>query len=186
ASDAPQVVSVTADGEARGVGLGRATIRAVFEALTATRPLRVVPDFEGVWTGEYRIAKCTRTSGRGPDFCRAILGIQLPFKLALIQTGDRPIGTLDLYDNLGGPLETGSVEGSIDDDGALLLAGDTRSLDEVHPRETKITDWRSELAADSDSMIGRFVQTTAFINAWGPQQSREECEIVRLERAPRS
>jgi uncharacterized protein YjdB len=43
-SDAPEVISVSDDGHVRGVSLGKATIRATFQALSALQPIEVVPD----------------------------------------------------------------------------------------------------------------------------------------------
>jgi hypothetical protein len=181
-SDAPQVASVSAEGRVLAVGLGTTTIRATFEALSAQQSLRVVPDYAGRWSGQYRIAGCKRTSGSGPDICRNILNARLPLGVTLVQSAAVPVGTLDLYDNTGGLLETGPVEGSIDETYALLLSGTTRSVDPVHPRETTIADWRTTLTEDGARMTGRFVQHETFVNFWGPQQLRMECEITRLER----
>ncbi|HXH07564.1 MAG TPA: Ig-like domain-containing protein [Vicinamibacterales bacterium] len=183
-SDAPHVASVSSDGRVLAVGLGTATIRATFEALSAQRSLRVVPDFGGSWRGEYRITGCTRTSGSGPDVCRNLLTARFPLALTLAQSGALSAGTLDFYDNTGRALvESGPVEGSIDDGYALLLSGTTRSVDPVHPSETAIADWRTTLTEDRARMIGRFVRNQSFVNFWGPQRLREECEITRLERA---
>jgi len=168
-----------------GVSLGTATIRATFEALSAQRSLRVVPDYAGTWSGEYRIAGCTWTSGRGPDFCRPILHSRSPLKVALNQAGAQASGTLEFYSSGGALVESGSVDGSIDESYTLLLSGMTRSVDPVHPSETTVADWRTRLIEDDKGMIGRFVRNMTFINAWGPQQSRMECEIIRLERAVR-
>lgn len=53
-SDAPDIVALGSDGRVRGVSLGKTTIRAKFEALAQDRAMRVVPDYEGTWSGEYR------------------------------------------------------------------------------------------------------------------------------------
>ena len=174
ASDAPQVVSVTADGEARGVGLGRATIRAVFETLTATRPLRVVPDFEGTWSGEYRVAGCTRLSGRGSDYWRFVLGSSVPVRLLASQKAANVTGSLEFYSNLRALVEAGPVQGVVGDDGALQLSGTTNNVDPVHPSETVLEEWRTSLTQDRAGMVGRFVRNRTFVNAFGPQRVIQE------------
>ena len=46
-SDAPDVATIQSDGQVYGARLGGTTIRASYEALTASLPLRVVPDYCG-------------------------------------------------------------------------------------------------------------------------------------------
>jgi hypothetical protein len=184
-SDAPEIATVSDDGRVRGISLGKATIRATFEALSALQQLRVVPDYEGAWSGKYCITNCTRLSGDGPSYCRFVVGCNspVPLRITLTQNGSSVAGALEFYDNVNHLLEAGAVDGWIDDAGALALTGTTRSVEPVHPSETTLSDWSTALTNDGSQMTGRFVRNLSFQNFWGPQKSREECKIVTLERS---
>src|SRR5262249_20128927 len=69
-SDATDVVSVDGQGRARALALGKATIRATSERMSATREMRVVPDYSGTWKGTYRVTSCRQSSIQGPSYCR--------------------------------------------------------------------------------------------------------------------
>lgn len=182
-SDAPEVASVSDDGRVSGVRLGKATIRATFEALSALQPLRVVPDYQGAWSGEYRIANCTRVSGGGPSYCRFVVGAALPFRTVLTQSGSSVAGMFEFYSNTRVLLEAGAVQGWMNDSDALILTGITRSVEPIHTGETTVSDWNTMLTDEGDQMAGRFVKNRRFQNAWGPQVSKEDCEVVKLERS---
>ena len=58
-SDDPSVATVTDSGSVTGVSNGRATIYVVFGGVQGQQSIRVVPDYQGVWTATYRLTKCT-------------------------------------------------------------------------------------------------------------------------------
>jgi hypothetical protein len=182
-SDAPEVVAVDHEGHVRGVSLGKTNVRATFEALSALQPVRVVLDYEGMWSGDYRITKCTWISGPGPSYCKGLAGAVFPLRAVLTQSGDRLSGTLEFYTNTHDPFEAGPVEGSIDDSGALMLSGTIPSVVSEQPGETRLSDWNTTLTADGDRLAGRFVRYPHFRNFWGWQESREDCEIVNVTRS---
>lgn len=183
-SDAASVAAVSPTGEVAGLRTGHATIRASYESWIATRALRVVPDVDGTWTGEYRIVACERTSGGGPSSCRFVIGAVFPFGAVLRQIGEDVSGTLDLRTNDGQPFESGPIRGRVDPSGALTLEGTTYAVDPTHRSETILSDWNTTLDGATGVMTGRFVKNTAFQNLWGLQKNREECEVVRLSRSP--
>jgi hypothetical protein len=184
-SDTPEVVAVGDDGRVRALNLGRATITANFETLTAALPMRVVPDYEGTWSGGYRLVECTRLSGPGPSYCRGFAGAVLPLRMVLTQDGSTLSGRLELYSTTGHELvEAGPVQGSIEASGALVLTGVTSSVVSEQPGGTTLSDWNTVLTGDGDQMTGRFVQNRRFQNLWGWQESREDCEIVKVTRSP--
>jgi hypothetical protein len=185
-SDAPDVAAISEDGRLRGLHLGKATIRATFQTLSAVQPLRVVPDYGGTWEGRYRVPNCSRLSGAGSDYCRFMIGASFKVRAVLNQDHGRPSGLLEFYDNTGTVLgEAGSVDGSIDDSGALVLTGTVQSVMQEQPGETKVSEWRTTLAADGDRMVGRFARNPHFRNWFGWQESREDCEIVSVARTQR-
>lgn len=178
-SEAPEVAAVSDDGRVRGVSLGKTAIHASFQALSADQPLRVVPDYEGTWSGAYRIVKCEQLSGN-VDICGQ--GGVLPMRIAVTQNGATISGTLDFFSSGGRLVETGPVEGRLDDLGALALVGTTIS-DPEQPGETKVTDWSTTLTAGRDQMTGHFIRNRHFRNFFGWQESREHCELVNFTRS---
>jgi hypothetical protein len=183
-SDAPEVAAIAGDGRVKGITLGRTSIHASFEALSAVRPLRVVPDYGGTWSGGYLLENCTRLAGPGSDPCRFGIGATLGLRAIVTQTGFGLSGTLELYTNAPYELvESGPVEGSIDEDGALVLTGSTSSVQPEHPGETTLSDWRTTLGADGNHLEGRFVRNRHFLNAFGWQDVRWDCVIVTLTRS---
>jgi hypothetical protein len=182
-SDAPEVVAVSDDGRVRGLSLGKTTIHTKFESLSADKPVHVVPDYEGTWSGGYRITNCTWISGPGPSYCKGLAGAVFPLRAVMTQSGDRLSGTLEFYTNTHDPFEAGPVEGSIDDSGALVLSGTISSVVSEQPGETRLSDWNTTLIGDADRMAGRFVRYPHFRNFWGWQESREDCEIGKVTRS---
>jgi hypothetical protein len=185
-SDAPDVVAVSDDGRVRGVSVGRATIRATFRDLSAIEVVRVVPDYQGTWLGEYRVTACTRLRGDGSSYCRFILGVGLFIDTSLTQDGPTLEGTISVYSNTHVLLESGPVEGSIDASGALVLTGTATTVEAEEPSSTTLSDWRTTLRDDGMQMTGRFVKNRHFRNFFGWQDSREECETTFTRRVSNS
>jgi hypothetical protein len=183
-SDAPDVAVIQPDGHVYGARLGGTTIRASYQALSASLPLRVVPDYAGLWAGWYQVTGCVRLSGAGPNVCSFVLGSQLALQTTLTQEGARLSGTLKLFDNTGGMVvETGPVDGVIDANDSLVLSGTTLTTDPGEPSRTTLSEWSTALAGDGGSMVGRFIQNQNFQNFWGPQQIKQTCELVSFQRS---
>lgn len=186
-SDASNVASVSDEGFVRGLSLGKATVRASFEALSALQAVQVVPDYEGTWSGRFRITGCTRLSGRGPDICPDILvggGAIVRLKTVVTQAGATVTGTIEFSDIAGTEeFAGGPMEGRIDDFGALALTATIRSPHPEHPSETTVNGWSTTLTDDGNQMAGRFTLNRSYQNFWGPQQIKQECLILTLERA---
>jgi|RhiMethySRZTD1v2_1073278.scaffolds.fasta_scaffold08592_7 Big-like domain-containing protein len=60
-SDAPGVATVTTAGLVTGVANGRATIYVVAGGRQGQQVVRVVPDYQGTWSGGLRVTSCTGT-----------------------------------------------------------------------------------------------------------------------------
>jgi hypothetical protein len=184
ASDAPEVVTIDANGRIFGARLGRSTIRVSSDALSGSVPLRVVPDYAGSWIGEYRLKSCGRLSGAGPDpYCRFTVGGVFRIRTTLMHDGATVSGTLDLFDNTGRVIvETGSVDGVIDAANTLILSGTTFGTDPAEHSESTLSEWSTALAADGASMTGRFVRNWTFQNFWGPQSLKITGEPLTMQR----
>jgi Bacterial Ig-like domain (group 2) len=185
-TDSPGVASVAANGEVRAVSLGSVTVRATFGTLATSMPLRVVSDFSGNWAGKYHVTSCTRQSGGGPDFCRALLfppGATFPMTLVVSQTHGTVTATLNLYDNTGRRLvETGSLTGTVNESNQLVLSGSTTGVNPSEPQHSIVSSWTSSLDSNGTAQAGRFAIISSSENAWGPQVIEEGCDLTDFSR----
>jgi hypothetical protein len=179
-SDTPEIVAVDDGGRVRGVSLGKTTVHASFQALSAAQPIRVVPDYEGVWAGSYRVVTCQQISGN-VDVCDE--GGVLPIGATLARSGGGLSGTLQLYSSGGRLVETGPISGSIDDSGGLALMGTTTSVEAEQPGDTTVTEWHTTLAGNGDEMAGTFVTRRRFRNFFGWQETLRTCELITFSRS---
>jgi hypothetical protein len=122
---------------------------------------------------------CTQISGN-VNICDA--GAVLPMSTIVKQDGARPSGTLEFYTDAHELYESGPVEVSIDDAGALVLAGTTSSVGAEQPGQTEVSGWNTTLTDGGDEMAGRFVKHRRFRNFFGWQESIENC-VVTLTRS---
>lgn len=119
-SDNPAVATVEpTTGRVTGVGSGTATIYVDYQGRRGTKLIRVVPDFQGTWSGSYFINACQQSGDFIIlDFCGDFPpGLVLPTNLVLTQTDDRVEGRFFL-----GTL-AGDGRGPIDGGGTLTLTG---------------------------------------------------------------
>lgn len=58
-SEDPSVATITDSGAVTGVNNGRTVVFVLYGGLRREREIRVVPDYEGQWSGVYRISRCT-------------------------------------------------------------------------------------------------------------------------------
>lgn len=158
ASDAPSVLSINASsGVATGLSAGQATITARNGGTTATRLVRVVPQYQGSWSGRYTVAACTASG----DFltygwCTSIQGRDLPFSLTLSQTRDTVSGTVTFGEY------TGSVSGSMAVGGTLTIAGAAIS----GGTSLSISSWSTN-SLTFGSMTGSFSQRVSSSSSTG-------------------
>jgi Bacterial Ig-like domain (group 2) len=182
-SDAPDIARIQANGRLDALQFGEATIRATYETLAATLPLRVVPDYTGNWSGRYRVTDCTRISGSAPSPCRFVVGCCYGLKISLTQNGATPSGSLDLLDASHTLLyETGPVTGRIDATNSLVLTGMTRSSGPGQPSQTTLSEWSTTLTAN-EQMAGGFILMQSFRNDFGDQQLKLTCDLVDVLRS---
>jgi hypothetical protein len=156
-SDNQNVASIDGSGKTVGLDSGEATLIAKAEGLTGTLKIRVVPDYQGTWDGEYRVAACRATgSFRPSEWCSADgfkPGQHLPITLVLTQ--DR--------DLLSGSVFVGTLEHTLDvsssirvDGGAAISGGGSYTVE-----NTKVATTISPMAirATGPNMSGNFTLT---------------------------
>ena len=157
-SDNSTVATVDATGKAHAVNSGEATLIATTTGHgTGTLKIRVVPNYQGTWTGDYTVRGCTATGDFTPsDWCGPDLfrpGSILPIKVAFTQNADKLSGTI----TLGSIVTTLDAASSIAiDGGAHLSAQGPFTGDSIN---FTLTLNPVNFRANGPSMSGSFTQT---------------------------
>ena len=119
--DAPSVATIDATtGIATGVGTGRVTIWAENAGGRTTRLLRVLPSYNGSWSGSYAITGCQSAGGWAlAGYCGSFYAGQvLNMNFQIAQNRDQVTGAF-AFGSLVGTLNSGVVN----EDGSLPLSG---------------------------------------------------------------
>lgn len=187
AVDAPTVGTVDRTGVMTAIASGVVTIRATFDTYSEIRTLRIVPDFQGSWQGQYRIDTCTRISGNGTNPCRIVEGALFILRLDMQHSGaDDLSGELTFFssgefpDVPGPAVETGPINGRILTDSSITIEATTKGV-QGEPRSRTLSDWITSPQSTS-ILVGRYIGNRTFENAFGTQVVREDCSIVKLQR----
>lgn len=146
-SDNQAVATVDAGGTVTGVAAGQATITASYQGKTATRAIRVVPDYAGRWAGTWAVTRCQVQGDFREDWCGGVQGA-FPATLDLLQSRDVVSGTWTLQE------ATGNVQGSIAGNGTLALTGSSLQSGVT----IEIGAWQSA-TTDNRLMTGTFTLT---------------------------
>jgi hypothetical protein len=154
------------------------------EPSTPTEPS--VPTVAGVWNGGYQITRCTvNDEVLCANRCRVEVGKQFSLRLTMQQTGTQAYGPLEL--NLDDPffVRKGPLNGTVDSQGALLLAGTIPQVDRTSGQVSGALDvnWATTLDTGASSMSGGFVYVTRNVPAGGCIAT-ETATITSLVRAP--
>ena len=116
-SDAPSVATVTDGGLVSGVGNGRATIFVQSAGRLGQQVIRVVPDFQGQWSGGLRVTSCTESGAFASlGFCREFaVGVTDGFGLGMTQSGESVTATPNYGSSFTASPATAAVsaEGSV-------------------------------------------------------------------------
>jgi Bacterial Ig-like domain (group 2) len=164
-SDNSDVATIDGTGKARGVGSGEATLIASAQGLgPGTLKIRVMPDYQGTWEGEYTVKGCRRAEAFDSEWCDDELfkvGLRLPIALVLTQDRDRLMGAVFL----------GTLEHAIDatsaiqvDGGAAVSARGSVEFDEI--TLTPVLD-PFRVRAQGTSLTGTFTYTIDGTNVPG-------------------
>jgi hypothetical protein len=119
-SDALAVATVTNAGLVSGIANGRATIYVVTGGMQGQQVVRVVPDYQGRWSGRLLVTSCTETGIFADiDFCDdSAVGTEFGYSLDLSQSGTLMTALVDY----GPPLVFPSVAAPIGEDGTSSFA----------------------------------------------------------------
>lgn len=127
-SDAAAVATVTNAGLVTGIANGRATIYVVAGGRQGQQVVRVVPDYQGRWSGGLRVTSCSQTGVfASAGFCDDFqVGRTYRYALSLSQSGEQMTAIIDY----GAPWLFPSVAAPIREDGTSAFAA---SMNAVEP-----------------------------------------------------
>ena len=119
-SDAPAVATATDAGLVTGASNGRATIFVVSGGRQGQQVVRIVPDYQGQWSGLLRVTSCTQSGAWASiNFCDGFsVGSSDPFGLNLTQAGE----SVTARANYGTSFVFSSVTAPIDGEGAAAFS----------------------------------------------------------------
>lgn len=149
ASDNAAVATVDGTGTVTGMSSGQANITASFQGKTASRALRVVPDYVGTWAGTWTVTSCQVQGNFRPDWCAPLQGNSFPATLIInAQSRDVVSGGWTLQE------ANGTVQGTIATNGTLALTGSSLQ----NGVRIDISSWQTA-SPDNRSMTGTFTLT---------------------------
>jgi hypothetical protein len=107
-------------GAVTGVANGRATIYIVSGGRQGQQVIRVVPDYQGAWSGGLRVVSCTHTGIWAEwEFCNELpAGAEFGYTLSLEQAGE----LMTARASFGNPIEFPAVAASLRADGTASFA----------------------------------------------------------------
>jgi len=187
--DQAAVATVQASGFITAIGPGVATLTARADERTASRSLRVIPDYAATWEGDARIVECRDgdpgdcTSAPCPTrgVCPPVYppGRILRIAAVLTHRDEHVAGFVSVTECC--PVIP--AKGTIDLSGALILDGVLERRDSIGSYEWRLLDWKTTIDSATGSMRGSFVQTKpAFGNNRTTPPTRIRCEIIDLRR----
>lgn len=185
------VATVDRHGNVTPVASGTATVTATYNDKSGTNQIRVLPDFSGTWTGQFRITGCSggndfRECGRLMAGAGAGSGTGIsdtpfyPFSMSIAQTRDQVTATVR-ESRASGDLQY-PVAGIVRVNGQLVLEA-TTSKDGLPLR---ISNWASTASNNSvTTMWGGFSKYEPYRDAFNlPYIIRTEHEFTGVSRAP--
>lgn len=153
--DKPAVATVNDRGLVTGVSAGNVLVVAALQGMTASFPLRVDPDFRGVWSGTAVLidARCN-------DFRRCGFGNPPPaIKVTITQSASTATATLEQRDSRA------ELSGSVSSDGLLMLSGRFRALGNTVVEGSDVLSWRTRID-QTGKLTGEY--TLAFLQEFFP------------------
>lgn len=117
-TDAPAVALVDSAGHVTTVSNGEVTIAADYQGMHASKHVRVLPNYAGIWIGNYTIVSCTATDGfADKNLCGSFnVGQTFQYGLQLTQNADVVSGLTII-----GLLGSSTTSGTVSTDGSLTL-----------------------------------------------------------------
>jgi hypothetical protein len=123
-SDTPTVATISSSGSVTGVAVGDVTIFVDYQGMRATKRVRVLPSYAGIFVGTYTVNGCIATgdfAGTEPDDLCVVFSNQRVLQIATNSTQAGDLTTLTGQFALGGLLGNGT--GAISPSGGLTYSG---------------------------------------------------------------
>ena len=183
------VAIVDQQGRVSPVAVGTATLTARYGDKTGTQQIRVLPDFSGNWSGQFRITGCSggfdfRECGRMMVGAGAGTGTGTapspfyPFSMQLSQFRDQVTGTVR-EPRVSGEL-TYPVSGIIRLNGQLVL----EAITQKNGDSLRVFNWASTTNNGATTMSGAFTKIEPYRSAFNdPYTIRTEHEFANLSHA---
>jgi len=166
------IATVDVSGSVRAVANGVTTIAATFSGATATLSVRSIPDLAGRWSGQCRFMSCTAPARWGTSYCTGLVGPLYPIVLNLATTGSRVVGAIQLGSF------TGTVDGSVSDDGTLRLNGTYAAVVGNLTYSFELQNWQTQ--ASGNARTGRWATLGRLTGE--SQTAFSESEMITVSR----
>jgi len=160
------IATVSNNGTVTGVAAGDVDITATYQNVAGHSHVTItrldVPNYQGVWTGDYSVTACDGTNGLCSTGGGLSVGSVHLVKLWLTQNSSTVTGVISLG------IDTGGVSGSVDGNGHLVLSGTWSCGCGLGTTEytTTISDFDAVVAGSS--MSGQWTMTfTGFVSTVG-------------------
>ena len=182
------VALIDQHGRVAPVSSGAATVTAKYGDKTGINPIRVLPDYSGDWSGQFRITGCTggydfRECGRMMAGAGAGGGTGMapspfyPFTVALSQFRDQVTGTVR-EPRASGDLVY-AVSGIVRVNGQLVVEASVPKPNNAEP--LRVFNWASTTNAGVTTMSGAFTKIEPYKTGFGdPYAIRTEHEFTGL------
>lgn len=183
------IARIDQSGRVSPLSIGTATVTAKYGDKTGINPIRVLPDYSGNWSGQFRITGCTggydfRECGRMMVGAGAGSGTGIsdnpfyPFTMTLSQFRDQVTGTVRE------PRASGElvypVSGIVRVAGPLVLEA---TANKPSGDELRVFNWSSTTNAGATTMSGAFTKIEPYRTGFGtPYTIRTEHEFTGLSR----
>ena len=181
------VALIDQHGRVSPVAIGTATVTAKYGDKTGINPIRVLPDYSGNWSGQFRITGCTggndfRECGRMMVGAGAGSGTGIapspfyPFSFSLSQFRDQVTGTVHE------PRASGElvypVTGIVRVNGQLVIEA---TVPRANNEPLRVFNWSSTTNAGVTTMSGAFTKIEPYFNGFNtPYTIRTEHEFSGL------
>jgi len=177
-SSSSSIASVDGSGRVTGQSHGQAILIATHQGISTTKPVSVVANFGGQWSGIYVMKACDQSGVFATiGYCQGLgpVGSAGPIALSLTQGGSdqsQVSGTI----SFGGSL-TGSVTGNVAADARMVIGANFNIVGSGVTFTFRVGGWESRLSGSSN-MTGRWADNLTAIGVPGNVYTENELQIM--------
>ena len=177
-SSSSSTASIDSNGRVTGLAHGATTIMATHQGVSAAKPLSVVANYGGRWSGLFVMRACDQSGVFATvGYCQGLGGVGSmgPIALSLTQGGadqNQVSGTI----SFGGSL-AGNVSGNVTSDGRMVIGGNFTVVSSGLTFSFRVGGWESRLSGAS-SMTGRWADNLAAVGVPGNAYTENELQTM--------